>query len=55
MTTVTAEALIFTASIPDEFVANKGSYYRFGSGILQPNFHINAHLEQIKSTLESAK
>lgn len=49
------EVLIFTASIPEEFVANKGSYYRFGSGILQPNFHINAHLEQIKSTLEAAK
>lgn len=49
------EVLIFTASIPEEFVANKGSYYRFGSGILQPNFHINAHLEQIKSTLEATK
>src|SRR5688572_9576653 len=49
------EVLIFTAMIPEEFAANKGSYYRFGSGILQPNFHINAHLGQIKDTLAAAK
>src|SRR5688572_4738164 len=49
------EVLIFTAMIPEEFTANKGSYYRFGSGILQPNFHINAHLGQIKDTLAAAK
>lgn len=49
------EVLLFTESIPQEFTENKGSYYRFASGILQPNFHINAHLEQIKNTLEATK
>ena len=49
------ETLAFVALIPAEFVANKGSYYRFGSGLLQPNFHLTAHLEQIKSALAAAK
>jgi uncharacterized protein YndB with AHSA1/START domain len=45
------ETLAFTSLIPAEFVANKGSYYRFASGLLQPNFHLTAHLEQIKASL----
>jgi hypothetical protein len=49
------ETLAFVALIPAEFVANKGSYYRFASGLLQPNFHLTAHLEQIKSALAAAK
>ena len=49
------ETLAFVALIPAEFVANKGSYYRFASGLLQPNFHLPAHLEQIKSALAAAK
>ncbi|HBI00486.1 MAG TPA: hypothetical protein DDY18_02565 [Flavobacterium sp.] len=49
------EVLLFTEMIPQEFTENKGSYYRFASGILQPNFHINAHLEQIINTLEATK
>ena len=49
------ETLAFTALIPPEFVANKGSYYRYASNLLQPNFHLTAHLEQIKSALTAAK
>jgi uncharacterized protein YndB with AHSA1/START domain len=49
------ETLAFTSLIPAEFVANKGSYYRYASGLLQPNFHLTAHLEQIKAALSSAR
>ena len=48
------ELLAYTELIPEEFVANKGSYYRFGSILLQPNFHITAHIQQIKDTLAAA-
>jgi hypothetical protein len=49
------ETLAFTSLIPAEFVANKGSYHRFASGLLQPNFHLTAHLEQIKAALVAAR
>jgi uncharacterized protein YndB with AHSA1/START domain len=49
------EVLLFTEMIPQEFTENKGSYYRFASGLLQPNFHINSHLEQIKNALDATK
>jgi hypothetical protein len=48
------ETLAFTSLIPADFVANKGSYYRFASGLMQPNFHLTAHLEQVKSVLAAA-
>ena len=49
------EVLAYTELIPDDFVANKGSYYRYGFGILQPNFHIGAHMQQVKDALAAAK
>jgi uncharacterized protein YndB with AHSA1/START domain len=49
------ETLAFTSLIPAEFVANKGSYHRYASGLLQPNFHLTAHLEQIKVALAAAR
>lgn len=49
------EILIYTEMIPEDFVANKGSYYRFGSGLLQPEFHLNAHTQQIKEALAAVK
>lgn len=49
------EVLTYTEMIPEEFAANKGSYYRYGSGLLQPNFHILAHMDQVKKTLAAAK
>ncbi len=49
------EVLAMTALIPDGFVQNnRGSYYRFGFGLLQPNFHITGHVEQIKEALAKA-
>lgn len=48
------EVLAFTALIPKEFTHNKGSYYRLGFGLLQPNFHITGHLAQIKAALAAA-
>jgi len=48
------EVLAYAALIPEDFTANRGSYYRFGSGLLQPNFHINAHIEQVKAALAAA-
>jgi len=46
------EVLAMTAFIPDDFVQNnKASYYRYGFGLLQPNFHISGHLPQIKAAL----
>ena len=48
------ETLAYAALIPDEFVANKGSYYRFGFGLLQPNFHLTGHTQQIKAALSAA-
>ena len=48
------ETLAYTSLIPDEFVANKGSYYRFGFGLLQPNFHLTGHTQQIKAALSAA-
>lgn len=48
------EVLIFTESIPEEFTANKGSYYRYGSILVQPNFHLGSHTQQIKDALAQA-
>lgn len=49
------EILIYTELIPEDFTANKGSYYRFGSILLQPDFHLTAHTQQIKDALAAAK
>jgi len=49
------EVLLFVEMLPTDFVANKGSYYRFGSGLLQPEFHLNAHTDQLRKALEAAK
>jgi hypothetical protein len=49
------EVLTYTELIPEDFVVNRGSYYRFGFGLLQPNFHINGHMQQIKDTLAAAR
>jgi hypothetical protein len=49
------EILLYVEMIPEEFVTNKGSYYRFGSGMLQPGFHLNSHTEQMREALKAAK
>jgi uncharacterized protein YndB with AHSA1/START domain len=49
------ETLAYVALIPEEFAANKASYYRFGAGLLSPNVHLSAHLDQIKAALAAAR
>ena len=49
------EVLIYTELLSEDFVANKGSYYRYGFNLLQPNFHINEHMQQIKDALAAAR
>ena len=48
------ETLAYTELIPEGFTQNAGSYYRFGFNLLQPNFHITAHIQQIKDALAQA-
>lgn len=48
------EVLAYAELIPEEFTMNRGSYYRFGFGLLQPNFHITGHIEQVKNALAAA-
>ena len=49
------ETLAYVAFLPADFVANKGSYYRFASGLVQPNYHLTAHLPQIQAALAAAR
>jgi len=48
------EVLTYAELIPEEFTMNRSSYYRFGFGLLQPNFHITGHIEQVKNALAAA-
>ena len=48
------ELLAFVELVPGDFPANKGSYHRFGSGLLQLNFHLSGHNQQIRDALASA-
>jgi len=47
------ETLAYVALLPNDFLANKGSYHRFGFGLLQPNFHLTGHTQQIKAALSA--
>jgi hypothetical protein len=49
------ETLTYVALLPADFVARKGSYWRFGFGLIQPNFHITGHLDQIRAALAAVK
>ena len=49
------ETLAYVTLLPAEFVTNKGSYYRFGFGLLQPTLHLTGHSEQIKRALSVAR
>jgi hypothetical protein len=48
------EVLVYTELIPESFTSNRGSYYRYGSIIVQPDFHLGAHTQQIKDALAKA-
>jgi uncharacterized protein YndB with AHSA1/START domain len=49
------ETLAYASFLPEEFMANKGSYYRFGFGLLQPNFHLTAHASQIRDAIAATR
>jgi hypothetical protein len=49
------ETLVYVTLLPAEIVENKGSYYRFGFGLLQPNFHLTGHTQQIRAALSAAQ
>ena len=51
----TEETLAYISFLPEDFLANKGSYYRFGFILLQPNVHLTGHTRQIKDTLAAAR
>jgi hypothetical protein len=48
------ETLAYVSFLPDDFVSNKGSFYRFGSVLLQPNFHLTGHTQQIKDAISAS-
>jgi len=48
------ETLAYVSLLPAEFIENKASFYRFGLGLLQPNFHLTGHTQQIKNALSAA-
>ena len=49
------ETLAYISFIPEEFTRNRASYYRFGFGLLQPNFHLTGHTHQIISALAATR
>lgn len=49
------EVLLFTELIPEDFTANKGSYYRYAYNLLQPSLHITSHIQQIKDVLAAVR
>jgi uncharacterized protein YndB with AHSA1/START domain len=48
------ETLRFVELVPDDFVANRGSFYRVGQAVLQADLHMDGHLAQLKAALASA-
>jgi uncharacterized protein YndB with AHSA1/START domain len=50
-----AETLYLLANLPEEFVANKGAYWRIAYDLLQDPYHFNSHLEQMQAVLEAAR
>jgi len=49
------ETLLLTEMLPEEFAANRGSFYRVGQAVLQADIHFDGHLPQLKAALEAAK
>lgn len=50
-----SETINYLANLPDDFVAQKGEYWRLAYGFLQDPYHFNSHLEQMKATLKAAR
>lgn len=48
------ETIVLISEIPAEFVARKGSYWRFVFNLLQLSYHFNSHANQIKAAMDAA-
>ena len=49
------ETLALVEAFPPEFAANKGSFYRLGSQLLQSDAHILGHIPQVKAAIAAAQ
>lgn len=49
------ETTAMLAALPDEFISGKASYWRVAFNMLQTDFHIEGHLEQMRTVLDAAK
>jgi hypothetical protein len=45
----------FLAGLPEAFMDRKGSYWRLAYNMLDAPYHFNAHLDQMRSAVESAR
>jgi uncharacterized protein YndB with AHSA1/START domain len=52
---LSAEILAFIAAMPKDQAARKGSYFRLGWQLLNPDVHADAHMEQIKAAINAAR
>jgi uncharacterized protein YndB with AHSA1/START domain len=50
-----AETVAFLAGLPEAFMDRKGSYWRLAYNMLDAPYHFNAHLDQMRSAVESAR
>jgi len=48
------ETVALVSNIPPEFASRKSSYWRLGYQLTQVSLHIDSHMEQIKSALQTA-
>jgi uncharacterized protein YndB with AHSA1/START domain len=48
-----AETIALFDALPEEFVVRKRSYWRMGYTILQENYHLEEHLDQIKANIKA--
>jgi uncharacterized protein YndB with AHSA1/START domain len=49
------ESISMLANIPDEFLAHKGRYWKLVYQANQNPYHLQAHLEQMKAAIQSAR
>jgi uncharacterized protein YndB with AHSA1/START domain len=49
------ESLVLAELLPEEFVANRASFYRVGQALLQADAHLDGHLPQLTAALAAAR
>lgn len=55
LTRMEAETVALIAGLPPEFVARKGSFWRYAYNYTQASSHNDEHLQQIRAAIESAR